>query len=385
MFVREFEDPAHKLYFLKCQQDFITRRGGQFISRHEKRAFSSQPHCVSNTMGRKTMKTVSPKFRRATRLLQLSSVLTFVLVAMTAAVAREASSKDGKCAERLSKPAETTSLDRITPFDANRIYNYLVNNGDIVTDNVGGNSGFHWPSVPRTSRAQTEAELRGRNTADYSSGLWIAGSVNGDARCAIVEYTSEYIAGKILANGQRDDATLPKYRIYKIMKGDGPGVQDWDEWPKDDGAPINADGTPKLTGDQTLWFVINDLEPTRHNGPIAGSAPIGLEVQTTVFGFNRSDPLGNVMFVKWRIINKGRGDLDSAFVSLWDDPDLGDAVDDLVGCDTTLGLGFCYNGDPYDDQYGARTPALGFDFFRGPEAPKGSGNFLKMTAFAKFT
>ena len=28
---------------------------------------------------------------------------------------------------------------------------------------------------------------------------------------------------------------------------------------------------------------------------------------------------------------------------------------------------------------------MGFDFFQGPEVPKGSGNFLKMTSFAKFT
>ena len=25
------------------------------------------------------------------------------------------------------------------------------------------------------------------------------------------------------------------------------------------------------------------------------------------------------------------------------DPDLGDAADDFVGCDTTLGMGICYN------------------------------------------
>ncbi len=308
--------------------------------------------------------------------------VTFVLSSGTDGLAKEPKNKKGKTNSQLSK---TFGIDVITPFDGNRIYNYIVNNGDIVTDNIGGGSGFYWPSVPRTNRSLTEADLRGTNTADYSSGLWIVGTVNDTARTAIVVYVSEYIAGKILPNGQRDDATLDKNRVYKIMKGDGPGVRDWDEWPKADGAPTNVDGTPQLTGDQTLWFVMNDLEESRHQGPISGSPPIGLEVQTSVFGFNRADPLGDVMFVKWVIINKGTAALDSAFIGVWDDPDLGDASDDLVGCDTTLGLGFCYNGDPNDGQYGTRTPALGFDFFQGPEVPKGSGNYLKMTSFAKYT
>jgi hypothetical protein len=322
-----------------------------------------------------------PNFSLTARLWRCGLAFAFIFAVVTAGLAKD----DCKKSARANKPAEITTLEHVAPFDANRIYNYVVNNGDIVTDNVGGNAGFHWPSVPRTSRSRKEADLIAKTTADYSSGLWVAGIVNGEPRCAIVEYFSEYIAGKILPNGRRDDATLPKYRVYKIMKGDGPGVQDWDEWPVADGAPTNPDGTPKLIGDQALWFVINDLEPSRHQVLMDGSVPIGLEVQTTVFGFNRTDPLGDVMFVKWRIVNKGVAALDSAYVAVWDDPDLGDAVDDLVGCDTTLGLGFCYNGDTYDGQYGTHTPALGFDFFQGPEVPKGSGHFLRMTAFSKFT
>ncbi|MGH7596502.1 MAG: hypothetical protein ACREOI_09120, partial [bacterium] len=329
------------------------------------------------------MPTGQPKiYCVATLFASILLILALWLTSATTATAKEPDYKKYRKREPLDK---TASVEAITPFDGNRIYNYIANNGDLVTDNVGGKSGFYWPSTPRTSRDQSEADLRGEHTADYSSGLWIAGLVNGEARSAIVVYSSEYIAGKILPNGERDEATLPKYRVYKIMKGDGPGVKDWDEWPQEDGAPVNADGTPKLIGDQTLWFVMNDLDSARHQGPINGSDPIGLEVQTTVFGFNRTDPLGDVMFVKWLIINKGAADLDSAFVGLWDDPDLGYSGDDLIGCDIALGLGFCYNGDTYDEKFGKHPPALGFDFLQGPEAPKGSGHFLKMTAFSKFT
>ncbi|MDZ7289178.1 MAG: hypothetical protein ONB44_11550 [candidate division KSB1 bacterium] len=318
------------------------------------------------------------------RALVLCFLLLFALIfVVDGATGFAAEPKSKKARDvNLAKP---NTVDHIVSFDGNRIFNYIVNNGDIVTDNVGGGAGFFWPSVPRTSRSQTVTDLRGTNTADYSSGVWICGTVDGQPRTAIVEYSSEFIAGKILPDGKRDDATLEKYRVYKIIKGDGPGVKDYDEWPKADGAPTTADGKPLLIGDQTLWFVMNDLEVSRHNAPISGSPPIGLEVQTTVFGFNAANPLGDIMFVKWVIINKGTGNLDSAYIAVWDDPDLGDASDDLVGCDTTLGLGFVYNGDPNDGQYGTNTPALGFDFFQGPEAPPGSGRRLKMTSFAKYT
>jgi hypothetical protein len=318
------------------------------------------------------------------RALALGFLLLFALVFVMEGATGFAKEPKSKKAKNVNL-AKTARVDVLVPFDGNRIYNYIVNNGDIVTDNYDGSSGFYWPSVPRTSRSQTQDDLRGENTADYSSGVWICGTVNGQPRTAIVEYSSEFIAGKILPDGKRDDGTLEKYRIYKIMKGDGPGVKDYDEWPKVDGAPTTADGKPLLTGDQTLWFVMNDLEVSRHNSPISGSPPIGLEVQTSVFGFNAANPLGDIMFVSWRIINKGTGNLDSAYIAVWDDPDLGDASDDLVGCDTTLGLGFVYNGDPNDGQYGSHTPALGFDFFQGPEVPPHSGRRLKMTSFAKYT
>ena len=65
------------------------------------------------------------------------------------------------------------------------------------------------------------------------------------------------------------------------------------------------------------------------------------------------------------MINKGGVDVDSTIIGLWADPDLGDAGDDFVGCDTTLSLGFCYN-DGADSDYGTDAPAIGYDFFQGP-------------------
>ena len=67
---------------------------------------------------------------------------------------------------------------------------------------------------------------------------------------------------------------------------------------------------------------------------------MGIEVRCTIFGFNKADPLGNIMFMRFEVEKKGGLTLDSCYVALWDDPDLGDASDDLVACDTTLSLGY---------------------------------------------
>jgi hypothetical protein len=93
---------------------------------------------------------------------------------------------------------------------------------------------------------------------------------------------------------------------------------------------------------------------------------LGVEVRQTVFGFNREGSLGNMVFVRYRIYNKGPRTLNNMYISLWADPDLGQAGDDYVGCDTLEGLGFVYNSDNADPQYPNGIPALGFDFFQGP-------------------
>ena len=193
-------------------------------------------------------------------------------------------------------------------------------------------------------------------------------------------------------------------------------VLDWNEWPVDYGAPyidrngdgvytapppfsatFNADslisqgydepgvagGDPNSPADQVLWNVYNDLDRTRTLA-MEGSEPLGLEIQRTVWGYKRSDALGNSYFKRVKIINKGGVDvggdgttlgsfyIDSMYVGQWSDPDLGAYSDDLLGCDTTLGVGYVYNGNPSDFEYarhGQVVPAAGYDFLAGPMVP----------------
>jgi hypothetical protein len=140
---------------------------------------------------------------------------------------------------------------------------------------------------------------------------------------------------------------------------------------------------------------------------MAKSSPIGLEGQLTLWAYKGADALGNVCYKRLRLINKGGVDvgggtlgslyLDSVYIGQWSDPDLGASGDDLVGCDTTLNMGFVYNGAAVDQEYSSFAlppPAMGYALLQGPVVPglpsdsasyalqwfKGARN-LPMTAF----
>ncbi len=141
----------------------------------------------------------------------------------------------------------------------------------------------------------------------------------------------------------------------------------------DDGNLIAGGDYPGIAqADQVLWFVINDGNAGRVND-LSGSPPIGLEVQTTSWAYNQpTSGLGQIVFKKYKIINKSGFRIDSMYVCQWCDPDVGNYGDDLTGCDTTLSLMFAYNGFPTDgtyDAYNLAPPAVGYDFFQGPIVP----------------
>ncbi|MFH1942457.1 MAG: T9SS type A sorting domain-containing protein, partial [bacterium] len=131
-----------------------------------------------------------------------------------------------------------------------------------------------------------------------------------------------------------------------------------------------------LPADQVIWAVWNDL----YRNLRFGSEPTGLEVQQTMWGYARTDAMGNVFFRKVRVINKGGVEIDAAgtkgvfwldsmYMCQWSDPDLGHASDDLVGCDTLLHMGFVYNSNAVDLLYrdfNLPPPAGGYDILQGP-------------------
>jgi hypothetical protein len=152
-------------------------------------------------------------------------------------------------------------------------------------------------------------------------------------------------------------------------------------------APADTDSVdvvgPDVLGDQMLWAVYNDADPSLHQNGAGQTSPLGVEVQQTMFAFNRTDDLGNVVFLRFKILNRGGNTLNDLYVSLWSDPDLGNSTDDLVGCDIGRSLGFAYNELAADAIYGSPPPAVGYVLLRGPLSVS-NGQPLGMTAFSKY-
>ncbi len=78
---------------------------------------------------------------------------------------------------------------------------------------------------------------------------------------------------------------------------------------------------------------------------------------------------GVSIYAKFKMINKGGMTLNDFHFSVWFDPDLGDASDDFVGCDTLNDIFYCYNADADDRDYGTAVPAVGARIVEGPIVP----------------
>lgn len=139
----------------------------------------------------------------------------------------------------------------------------------------------------------------------------------------------------------------------------GDGIYD----PTDGDYPVINPDIEGVYGDQMIWWVFNDKGNSHTE---TGGEAIGLEVGGLAFAFATNDEINNMTFYKYVVDNKSTQRLDSVFFGQWVDPDLGQFDDDFVGCVVEEDLGFVYNGDANDGEYGSEPPMLGVDFFKGP-------------------
>lgn len=232
----------------------------------------------------------------------------------------------------------------------------------------------------------------GDNTFLFSGGFFLSGTTNGTPWANAVASASriqDYERGtyEFGTNDSRNG-------IYVLKQSDGDFADSWIEW-KDavalgayyydgdgDGQynPVDLNGNgkwdptedrPDLIGDATAWLVIKDSQRPALRRFIDVS-PQGIEIRQSVFGFASKGITGNMIFVRYSILNTGlvADTLDDVYFGVWADADIGGSVgytDDLVGCDTTLNVGFTYN-DGDDPQWGATPPCFIIDFFQGPIA-----------------
>lgn len=278
-------------------------------------------------------------------------------------------------------------------FNINNVSTWIYNNGSSDIDNTG-NSGFTYPKFSA-------------KTCFFQSGFVWGGKLDGVISVSGSVYKQGTRAGRIVSPGIRQPESDRDVRIYRV-RTDIPGYTesskllsqvkneardegittaevvaqyqlDWNEWPAAYGAPysdVNKNGVydsnvdiPGYPGaDQTIWFVNNDLDAATMQN-MYGALPVGIEQQVTFWGYNVVGGLGNTVFRKYKLINKNASHkaVTDMYVSMWSDPDNGDANDDFVGIDTTLSLQYIYNAKASDATYGLYPPAAGFCFVQGPK------------------
>jgi hypothetical protein len=223
----------------------------------------------------------------------------------------------------------------------------------------------------------------------FSGGFFLSGYSNGVlwanavASASLVE---DYLPGYV--DGEND----PRAVLYRVGSQDPPFGPSWLDWMdavylgadfydgNGDGiyspVDLNSNGQwepnedrPDILGDEMLWCVFHDGLPVaqrRWNTTIE----VGVEVRQTVFAYSTVSELQNIIFIRYRIKYVGitpydPDELTDVYFGVWDDPDLGDSGDDLVGCDTILQGGYTYN-DGLDSEYGDNPPCFFVRTLTGP-------------------
>ncbi|MDR3625234.1 MAG: hypothetical protein P4L45_00290, partial [Ignavibacteriaceae bacterium] len=315
---------------------------------------------------------------------------TILLFCITVLLCVNIYSKDNTVKNK-QKLQKILSNDAVTYLDINNIFTPVYNNGK--------------------SSASLEYPKGSGNTAVYTEGILWGAFVANDPQVRVggAEYSSGLQAGIIKPDGTADDPALAKYHAFRVRPDVYPGgpdvdltqdaayehsdaatlrtqyEKDWNEWPANEGAPytdVNKDGVyepgtdiPGVPGaDQTIWYVCNDMNSSLVNN-LLGTAPLGIELQTTVWAYKLDGALNDTYFKKYKIINKGNQNytFDSTFISLWVDTDLGSSTDDYCGSDSTLSLIYAYNGYPVDAVYSS-PPTVGFYLIQGPVVSGKSGD-----------
>jgi len=146
--------------------------------------------------------------------------------------------------------------------------------------------------------------------------------------------------------------------------------------------PIHDGDYPLIKGDQMIWRVFNDK--WGKHGQTIGKA-MGIEVQASAYAFicpNIADSnrvLNYTTFYNYKIINRSPDKLDSCIIANWVDTDLGNYMDDYIGCDVMNNYGYTYNGDNHDEDvngitgYHNNLPAFSCNILSGPLADVGDG------------
>jgi hypothetical protein len=239
-------------------------------------------------------------------------------------------------------------------LDANEIMMYVSNNGAFARnegDTSGYFNGLFYPSGSDTPLV-------------YSAGLWLSATVNGSLRVAMAEYASEFAPGPFGGDNVADSSM---FRVRRISTSDtlDPST-DWISWPNGWGAPVDDEGEPLLTGEQSLFAIFNDGDAARHRVRGGSTKPLGAEVKVYAFEYARSGLLDQVVWLKYVIVNRSPDDWHDFIAGVWADPDIGVSADDMGGSDSLRSLVYCYSLEGDGDLPAGFVPVVGLQLLDSP-------------------
>jgi hypothetical protein len=141
--------------------------------------------------------------------------------------------------------------------------------------------------------------------------------------------------------------------------------------------PQGVDAIPE----QISWWVFND-----NGNQVNPTGPLKMEVQVTVWGFSCTDNelLDQTVFTSHKLISRSQEPLDSVYVAMFTDFDLGCYTDDYIGANPSSNSYFVYNQDNVDGDVG--TDCLGGAIPYTQEPPAQSVTFLnqELSSFIYF-
>ena len=308
------------------------------------------------------------------------------------------------------------STAKIVMYLDEPFFNFLDVNNVKARFNAFGN---HFWDFGLGAGAQYYYPKDSTSTTIFMSSLWIGGmDETGNLHISAERYRQmgkDFLEGPLTTDGTAlsDTAnTLKWHKIWKLNLEDieyhiahwsDPGYEPIEEiatWPahgdtvlgqsyflapfvdvnnNGDYEPLSGD-YPLIRGDQSLFFVFNDVTDTAKRE--TKGIPIGIEIHGFAYAFSMPDKpaLNNTTFLSYKIINRSQHTLTDTYAGVWTDIDLGYAWDDFVGCDVAGGYYYGYNSDSIDgggepEAFGENPPAQGVVILGGPYLdPDGEDN-----------
>jgi hypothetical protein len=232
-------------------------------------------------------------------------------------------------------------------------------------------------------------------TTLFSSGLQVGGKTSGgEIRLAsFYRYSSysDFYAGPIQSMAQNPSVFNTMSRVWKISRLEIEQHKFWcnfpnyqaidaiENWPAHGDTSLgqsfylapfidkNNNGLyepehgdyPAIKGDEAVYMIFNDV--INSHWETEGN-PMGIEVHQMSWAYAcpYDSAFNNTFFTRYTIHNRSSEPYHDVLAGIWTDFDIGNALDDFVGCDTNRSYFFAYNNKPTDGglqgSYGAYPP-----------------------------